>query len=75
MLMKVWWNSSKDSWTQLDCYDDNEEHELVEVCINNMLWEYRLHLEKVNIYCAICRSITEGSKDSPHSIREEIKES
>ena len=35
--------------TALDCYDDNEEHDLVEVCINNMLWEYRLHLEKVNI--------------------------
>ena len=35
--------------TTLDCYDDNEEHELVKVCINNMLWEYKLHLEKVNI--------------------------
>ena len=35
--------------TTLDCYDDNEEHELVEVCINNMLWEYRLHLENLNI--------------------------
>ncbi|KAM4089765.1 hypothetical protein ACJW30_09G008200 [Castanea mollissima] len=33
----------------LDCYDDNEEHELVEACINNMLWEYRLHLENLNI--------------------------
>ena len=35
--------------TALDCYDDNEEHELVEVCISNMLWEYRLHLENLNI--------------------------
>ena len=35
--------------TALDCYDDNEEHELVEVCINNMLWEYRWHLENLNI--------------------------
>ena len=25
-------------------------------------------------YCAISQSVTEGSKDSPHSIREEIKE-
>ena len=25
--------------TALDCYDNNEEHELVEVCINNMLWD------------------------------------
>ena len=33
----------------LDCYDNNEEHELVEVCINNMLLEYRLHLENLNI--------------------------
>ena len=35
--------------TALDCYDNNEEHELVEACINNMLWEYRLHLENLNI--------------------------
>ena len=35
--------------TFLDCYDDNEEQELVEMCINNMLWEYRLHLENLNI--------------------------
>ncbi|XP_030926257.1 uncharacterized protein LOC115952996 [Quercus lobata] len=35
--------------TALDCYDDNEEHELVEVCINNTLWEYRLQLEILNI--------------------------
>ena len=35
--------------TALDCYDNNEEHELVEVCINNMLSEYRLHLENLNI--------------------------
>ena len=33
--------------TALDCYDNNEE--LVEACINNMLWEYRLHLENLNI--------------------------
>ena len=35
--------------TALDSYDNNEKHELVEVCINNMLWEYRLHLENLNI--------------------------
>uniref|UniRef100_A0A7N2LLY3 Uncharacterized protein n=1 Tax=Quercus lobata TaxID=97700 RepID=A0A7N2LLY3_QUELO len=35
--------------TALDCYDNNEEHELVEACINNMLSEYRLHLENLNI--------------------------
>ena len=35
--------------TALDCYDNNEEHELVQVCINNMLSEYRLHLENLNI--------------------------
>ena len=35
--------------TFLDYYDDNEEQELVEMCINNMLWEYRLHLENLNI--------------------------
>ena len=35
--------------TALDCYDNNEEHELVQVCINDMLSEYRLHLEILNI--------------------------
>ena len=48
--MKVWWNSPDDSWTQpWIVMTDNKEHELVEVCINNMLWEYGLHLEILNI--------------------------
>ena len=58
--------------TALDCYDNNEE--LVEACINNMLWEYRLHLENLNIVQFV-DLLQKGSKDSPYSIREEIKES
>ena len=29
----------------LDCYGDHEEKELVETCISNMLFDYRLNLE------------------------------
>ena len=29
----------------LDCYRDHEEKELVETCISNMLFDYRLNLE------------------------------
>ena len=29
----------------LDCYGDYEEKELVETCISNMLFDYRLNLE------------------------------
>ena len=48
--------------TALDCYDDNEEHELVEVCINNTLWECRLHLENLNIVQFV-DLLQKGSKD------------
>jgi len=33
----------------LDCYVDHEEKELVETCIFNMLFDYRLNLENVCI--------------------------
>ena len=33
----------------LDCYEDHEEKELIETCISNMLFDYRLNLEKLCI--------------------------
>ena len=33
----------------LDCYEDYEEKELVETCISNMLFDYRLNLENLCI--------------------------
>jgi hypothetical protein len=33
----------------LDCYGNHEESELVEICITNMLTEYRAHLENLDI--------------------------
>ena len=33
----------------LDCYGDREEKELVETCISNMLFDYRLNLENLCI--------------------------
>ena len=33
----------------LDCYRDHEEKELVETCISNMLFDYRLNLENLCI--------------------------
>ena len=33
----------------LDCYGDYEEKELVETCISNMLFDYRLNLENLCI--------------------------
>ena len=33
----------------LDCYGDQEEKELVETCISNMLFDYRLNLENLCI--------------------------
>uniref|UniRef100_A0A2N9H763 Integrase catalytic domain-containing protein n=1 Tax=Fagus sylvatica TaxID=28930 RepID=A0A2N9H763_FAGSY len=33
----------------LDCYVNHEESELVEICITNMLTEYRAHLENLDI--------------------------
>ena len=33
----------------LDCYGDHEEKELVETCISNMLFDYRLNLENLYI--------------------------
>ena len=33
----------------LDCYGDQEEKELVETCISNMLFDYRLNLENLGI--------------------------
>ena len=33
----------------LDCYGDHEEKELVETCISNMLFNYRLNLENLFI--------------------------
>ena len=31
----------------LDCYGDHEEKELVETCISNMIFDYRLNLENL----------------------------
>ena len=33
----------------LDCYRDHEEKELIETCISNMLFDYRLNLENLCI--------------------------
>ena len=33
----------------LDCYGDQEEKELVETCISDMLFDYRLDLENMGI--------------------------
>ena len=33
----------------LDCYGDHEEKELIETCISNMLFDYRLNLENLCI--------------------------
>ena len=33
----------------LDCYGDHEENELMETCISNMLFDYRLNLENLCI--------------------------
>ena len=33
----------------LDCYGDHEENELIETCISNMLFDYRLNLENLCI--------------------------
>ena len=33
----------------LDCYGDHKEKELVETCISNMLFDYRLNLENLCI--------------------------
>ena len=33
----------------LDCYGDHEEKELVETCISNVLFDYRLNLENLCI--------------------------
>ena len=33
----------------LDCYGDREEKELIETCISNMLFDYRLNLENLCI--------------------------
>ena len=33
----------------LDCYGDHEEKELVETCVANMLFDYRLNLENLCI--------------------------
>ena len=33
----------------LDCYGDHEEKELLETCISNMLFDYRLNLENLYI--------------------------
>ena len=33
----------------LDCYGDHEEKELVETCISNILFDYRLNLENLCI--------------------------
>ena len=33
----------------LDCYGDHKEKELVETCISNMLYDYKLNLENLCI--------------------------
>ena len=33
----------------LDCYGDHEEKQLMETCISNMLFDYRLNLENLCI--------------------------
>ena len=38
----------------LDCYDDCEERTLVEMCMMNIMWEYRAVLENLEISCLHC---------------------
>ena len=33
----------------LDCYVNHKERELIEICIDNMLPDYRAHLENLDI--------------------------
>lgn len=33
----------------LECYDENDEGALINICINNINSEYRVHLENVSI--------------------------
>ena len=33
----------------LDCYGNHEEKELVEICVSNMFFDYRLNLENLCI--------------------------
>uniref|UniRef100_A0A2N9I1Y0 RNA-directed DNA polymerase n=1 Tax=Fagus sylvatica TaxID=28930 RepID=A0A2N9I1Y0_FAGSY len=48
----------------LDCHVKYEESELVEVCIDNMLPEFRAHLENLDIF-TICTTTPKGQEDSP----------
>ena len=38
----------------LDCYDHCEERTLVEMCMMNIMWEYRAVLENLEISCLHC---------------------
>ncbi|XP_024178185.1 uncharacterized protein LOC112184129 [Rosa chinensis] len=38
-----------DEMAALDCYDEKDEESLVEICINNILPEYRVYLENICI--------------------------
>ena len=47
----------------LDCYDHYEERTLVEMCMTNMIREYRAVLENLDL--PVCTVVTKGQKDCP----------
>ena len=49
----------------LDCYDDCEERTLVEMCMTNIMWEYRAVLENLEISCLHCCYKRPGRWPSP----------
>ena len=49
----------------LDCYDDYEERTLVEMCMTNIMWEYRAVLENLEISCLHCCYKRPGRWPSP----------
>ena len=49
----------------LDCYDDCEERTLVEMCMMNIMWEYRAVLENLEISCLHCCYKRPGRWPSP----------
>ena len=51
----------------LDCYEDHEEKELVETCISNMLFDYRLNLE--NLCIAQFADLLQGTRRTAQTMR------
>ena len=49
----------------LDCYDHCEERTLVEMCMMNIMWEYRAVLENLEISCLHCCYKRPGRWPSP----------